>query len=151
MGTAECVRHLRSERQDSNPQLENCNSLIENGLQFCPENVSVFWQCLSGTTYQIMASIDPSLVRIIEAWPQLPQQIPRDEFTDEDRPTGEWAVICGFSVETFRNRMNVQRPGRTWRIVQVNKGNYIVHLDDLPADVRGSKRIRDVKVKAAGT
>ena len=75
------------------------------------------------------------------------RQFPRNEFSDDDRSTGEWAAICGISVETFRNRMSQKKGGKTWRIGRLPNGRYIVHVDDLPADVRGSKRVRDDKLK----
>ena len=75
------------------------------------------------------------------------RKLRREEFTDDDRPTSEWAALCQFSDETFRNRMDDAKPGKTWRIVRMPNGNYIVHLDDLPDRVRGSKRIREDRLK----
>jgi hypothetical protein len=75
------------------------------------------------------------------------REFPRDEFTDEDRPTGEWADICMISDDTFRNRMDESKPGPTWRIVCLPSSNYIVHLEDLPSDIRGSQRLRDDRLR----
>jgi len=60
------------------------------------------------------------------------KRFPRNEFTPEDRPSGEWAKILDFSGQTFRNRMLESRSGATWQIVEVSSQRYVVHLDYLP-------------------
>lgn len=72
----------------------------------------------------------------------------RNELTEEDRPSGEWADICGFSDDTFRNRMKHQAKGATWRIVESGSQRYRVHVEDLPPKFRGSKKQRDEFLKS---
>lgn len=72
---------------------------------------------------------------------------PRNEFTEESRRSGDWAKICGFGDDSFRNRMSEEKPGATWRISRLPNGHYIVHLDDLPGRLGGSKRLRDEALK----
>jgi len=67
----------------------------------------------------------------------------RDEVTEEDRPSSEWASICGFGDDTFRNRMSPKKPGPTWRVVESGSQRYRVHVEDLPVNLRGSKKQRD--------
>ena len=72
----------------------------------------------------------------------------RNELTEEDRPSSEWAVICGFSDDTFRNRMTHKAKGATWRIVESGSQRYRVHVEDLPPKIRGSKKQRDEFLKS---
>jgi hypothetical protein len=73
----------------------------------------------------------------------------RNELTEEDRPSGEWALICGFSDDTFRNRMSTEAKGPTWRIVESGSQRYRVHVEDLTPKIRGSKKQRDERLKEA--
>lgn len=74
----------------------------------------------------------------------------RNEFTEDDRLASEWAAICGFSDDTFRNRMKAKKgTGPTWRIFKVSSQRYIVHVDDLPSQVRGSIQIREERLPKA--
>ncbi|MCP4783907.1 MAG: hypothetical protein GY878_10165 [Fuerstiella sp.] len=75
------------------------------------------------------------------------QYFPRKEFTEEDRTSSEWAMLCGFSDDTFRNRMTAEKPGSTWRIAKRSSQRYIVHLDDLPKKTRGSDILREDRIK----
>lgn len=75
------------------------------------------------------------------------KRLPRNEFTEESRPTGQWASLCGCTGQSFRHRMSAEEPGETWRISLLKYQRYIVHIDDLPEGVRGSKRLRDDKLK----
>jgi hypothetical protein len=73
------------------------------------------------------------------------EKLPRGEFTEEDRPSGDWATILDVSGQTFRNRMTRSAKGPTWRISEVAPQRYVIHLDDLPSELR-SKRLRDDKL-----
>ncbi|MCX7396557.1 MAG: hypothetical protein NT138_02630 [Planctomycetales bacterium] len=73
----------------------------------------------------------------------------RNELTEEDRPSGEWALICGFTDDTFRNRMTKKAKGPTWRIVESSSQRYRVHVEDLPQKFRGSKKQRDEFLKVS--
>ena len=73
----------------------------------------------------------------------------RNELTEEDRPSGEWALICGFTDDTFRNRMTKKAKGPTWRIVESSSQRYRVHVEDLPQKIRGSKKQRDEFLKVS--
>lgn len=72
----------------------------------------------------------------------------KNELTEEDRPSGEWALICGFSDDTFRNRMSTEAKGPTWRIVESGSQRYRVHVEDLPPKFRGSKKQRDERLRS---
>lgn len=72
----------------------------------------------------------------------------RNELTEEDRTSSEWAAICGFSDDTFLNRTRRDKPGETWRVVEGPPQRYRVHVEDLPVGVRGSKKQRDERLKA---
>ncbi len=67
----------------------------------------------------------------------------KNELSEEDRPSSEWARICGIDADTFRNRRYRNKAGKTWRIVKSGSQRYRVHLEDLPLPLRGSKRLRD--------
>jgi hypothetical protein len=124
------------------------------------------WRAVSVTVGKILADYDVSpadiegLAILFEATEPKEATIPddslqtiageivlRNELTEEDRPSGEWALICGFSDDTFRNRMSTEAKGPTWRIVESGSQRYRVHVEDLPQKFRGSKKQRDEFLK----
>lgn len=74
------------------------------------------------------------------------------ELTEEDRPSSEWAKICGVTVRTFQNRMKYKDgTGETWRIVECSSQRYRIHLEDLRKKAPSlwhSKKSRDDFLKA---
>lgn len=54
----------------------------------------------------------------------------REELS-EDRPSGEWARICGVGDDSIRHRFTHNRPGATWRVVDVGNQRYRIHVEDL--------------------
>ena len=73
----------------------------------------------------------------------------KNELTEEDRSSSDWALIYGFSDYTFLNRTRLYKPGNTWPVVECPPQRYRIHVEDLPSEIRGSKRQRDERLKMA--